>query len=102
VFVEDITDQPEFEREEEDVGLAESGPSSMGQKRKVWDVVHIKLPYLPDTMIIVDDMIGKLPKIRYVDHDVHYATKFLYLVEDTYLINTGEVGPLGKLIMEHA
>jgi hypothetical protein len=56
--------------------------------------MDVTLPYLPDAVIIVDDMLGKVPKLRYTDHDVRDVAKFPDLAEDTYLINTGEVGPL--------
>ena len=51
-------------------------------------------------MVVVDDMLGKVPKLRYSYHDVHNATKFLYLADETYLEKTKEIGPLGKSIME--
>jgi hypothetical protein len=47
-------------------------------------------------------MMGKVPKIRYVDHDVHNVAKFPDLAEETYLIKTMEVGPLDKPIVEPA
>ena len=90
------------ERKEEDADLAEVDTSVLGKKRKVQDAMDIKLPYLPNTMIIVDDMLGKVPKLRYTDDDVCDAAKFLYLAKDTYLINPGKIGPLGKPIMEPA
>jgi len=64
--------------------------------------MDVTLPYLLDVVIIVEDMLGKVPKLRYVDHDVCDATKFPYLAKDTYLINTGEVGPHYKPILELA
>jgi hypothetical protein len=62
--------------------------------------MNITLPYLPDAVVTVDDMLRKVPKIRYSDHDVRDATEFLDLAEDTYLEKKGEIGPLGKPIME--
>jgi hypothetical protein len=62
--------------------------------------MDITLPYLPDAVVTVDDMLGKVPKLRYSDHDVRDVTKFPDLAEETYLTNTGEIGPLGKPIME--
>jgi hypothetical protein len=62
--------------------------------------MDITLPYIPDALVIVDDMLGKLPKLRYSDDDVHDAVEFLDLAEDNYLKNTGEIGPLGKPIMD--
>jgi hypothetical protein len=38
--------------------------------------MDITLPYLLDAVITVDDMLGKVPKLRYVDHDVCDAAKF--------------------------
>jgi hypothetical protein len=45
-------------------------------------------------------MLGKVPKLRYSEHDVHDATEFHHFSEEAYLVNTGEIGPLGKPIME--
>jgi hypothetical protein len=42
----------------------------------------------------VEDMLGKVPKLRYYDHDVRDATKFPDLEEETYLEDMGEIGPL--------
>jgi hypothetical protein len=64
--------------------------------------MDITLLYLPDAVIIVDDMMGKVSKLRYADHDVHDAEKFLELAKESYLINTREIGPLDKPIMDLA
>jgi hypothetical protein len=48
----------------------------------------------------MEDMLKKVPKLRYSDHDVCDAKKFPDLAEEAYLVNTGEIGPLGKPIME--
>jgi hypothetical protein len=95
VLVEDVIDQSDFEMEEEHIDIAEAGPSAMGQ-----DSMDTTLPYLPKTVITMDDNLGKVPKRRYAYHDMHDAAKFLDLVKETYLINTWEIGPLGKQIME--
>jgi hypothetical protein len=50
--------------------------------------------------VTVADMLGKVPKLRYAYHDMHDAAKLSYLAEETYLINTGKIAPLGKPIME--
>jgi hypothetical protein len=68
----------------------------------VSDATKITLPYIPDTVVTVEDMLGKVPKLRYFDHDVRYATKFLGLEEETYLEDMGEIGCLGRPIMEPA
>jgi hypothetical protein len=44
--------------------------------------MEITLPFLPNAVINVDDMLGKVPKLKYTDHDVHDATKFLDFVEE--------------------
>ena len=62
--------------------------------------MDITLPYIPDAIIYVDDMLGKVPNMRYVDHDVHNEEKFVELAEENYLINTREIGHLGKPILE--
>jgi hypothetical protein len=64
--------------------------------------MDITLPYLPDAVITMDYIMGKVPKLRYFDHDVRDATKFPYLLKESYLSNKGEIGPLGKPIMEPA
>jgi hypothetical protein len=51
-------------------------------------------------MVTVEDMLGKVPKLRYFDHDVRYTSKFPKLAEETYLEETGEMGPLGRPILE--
>jgi hypothetical protein len=56
--------------------------------------MDITLPYLPDIMVTVDDMLGEVPKLSYSDHDVCDETKFPYLTEEAYLANTGEIEPL--------
>jgi hypothetical protein len=53
-------------------------------------------------VVIVEDMLVKLPKLRYLDHDVRDTMKFPYLAEEVYLANIGEIVPLGKPIMEPA
>jgi hypothetical protein len=45
-------------------------------------------------------MLGKVPKLKYEDHDVIDTTKFLDIVQEIYLENRGEVGPLGKPILD--
>jgi hypothetical protein len=62
--------------------------------------MDITLPYLSYAVIIVDDMLGKVPKLKYLDHDVRDMTKFPYLDKESYLSNTGEIGPLGKPVMD--
>jgi hypothetical protein len=47
-------------------------------------------------------MPGKVPKLRYSDGDVCDATKFPELDEEAYLVKIGEIGPLGKPIMDPA
>jgi hypothetical protein len=66
----------------------------------VRDNEEITLPYLPDVVVIVEDMLRKVPKLWYSDHDVHDIKHFPYLDEEDYLENTRKLGPLGKLIME--
>jgi hypothetical protein len=100
VLVEDITDQPESVGEEEGTEAAEAGTSVAGKKRKTPDSMEITLPFLPDVVPTVDDMLGKVPKLRYVDHDMRDMAKFPELVEENYLINTGEIGPLGRPVLE--
>jgi hypothetical protein len=44
-------------------------------------------------VVIVEDMLGKVEKIRYSDHDVRDVEKFPDLAEETYLVDTGEIDP---------
>jgi hypothetical protein len=98
VLVEDITDRPDSGREKEEANVVEAGTSTVGHKIKVHDAMDIIVPYLPDPVTSVDDMLRKVLKLIYADHDVHDVTMFPKLVEENYLINTGEIGPLGKPI----
>jgi hypothetical protein len=72
----------------------------VGKKRKTPNSMEITLPFLPDAVPTVDDMLGKVPKLRYADHDVRDMIKFPELAEENYLINTGEIGPLGRPVLE--
>jgi hypothetical protein len=74
----------------------------VGQKRKIPDIMGITLLYLQDAFITMDEMIGKVPNLRYADHKVRDMEKFPDLVEETYLTNTGEIGPLGRPILKNA
>jgi hypothetical protein len=76
VLVKDINGGPESEREEEDADEIEAGPSAAGQKIKSPDAMEVTLPYLSDAVIFVEDMLGKVPKLRYTDYDVRDAAKF--------------------------
>jgi hypothetical protein len=60
-----------------------------GQKRKAPSTVEITLPHLPDVVVVVEDMLGKVPKLKYVDQDVTDTTKFLELGQEIYLENRG-------------
>jgi hypothetical protein len=64
VLVEEITNQADSEGEEDDIETAEVGPFVVRKKIKVKDTTDITLPYLPDTVVTVDDMLRKLPKLR--------------------------------------
>jgi hypothetical protein len=66
----------------------------------VSDVEEITLPYIPDAMIRVEDMLGKVPKLRYYDPNVRDVEKFPNLAEETGLAKMGEIGPLGRPIFE--
>jgi hypothetical protein len=92
----------ESERGEDDTKTTEVVPSVIEQRINVQGAMDITLPYLPNTMVTMDDMLEKVLKLSYSDHDVCDATKFPYLAEETYLENTREIGPLGKSIMDPA
>jgi hypothetical protein len=94
VLVEYIIYQIESEREEEEENATEEGTSIVRQKQNAQDAMEITIPYLRNEVIYVDDMLGKVMKIRYIDHDVHDVDKLQKLAEDIYFINKGEIGPL--------
>jgi len=73
---EDIIDRLESTREEEVTEEAEVGTSVAGKKRKTLDSMEITLPFLPDIVPIVDDMLGKVPKLRYAENDMCDTSKF--------------------------
>jgi hypothetical protein len=88
-LVEDITNQQEYEGAECDTKTMTEGQPTVGKKREEKDVVEITLPYLPDVVVTVEDMLEKLSKLRYSDHDVCNIKKFPYLEEESYLENKG-------------
>jgi hypothetical protein len=84
VLVEDITGQQEIEGEEEEEVEDEAAEENLvvGQKRKAPSAVEITLPYLPDVVVAVEDMLGKVPKLKYADHDVTDTMKFPDLAQE--------------------
>jgi hypothetical protein len=46
------------------------------QKIKAPGEIEITLPYLPDVVVAVEDMLGKVLKLKYSYHDVIDTTKF--------------------------
>jgi hypothetical protein len=64
--------------------------------------VEIILPHILDVVIVVEEMLGKVEKLKYVDHDVTDTTKFPDLAQEIYLENKEELGPLGNPILELA
>jgi hypothetical protein len=57
----------------------------------VSDTTKITLPYISDVVVIVEDMLGKVLKLRYVDHDVKDAAKFPDIAHEIYLEEKGEI-----------
>jgi hypothetical protein len=47
------------------------------------------MPHIPNSVIIVEDMMGCVPKLWYVDHDVTNISKFLELAHEVYMENKG-------------
>jgi hypothetical protein len=43
------------------------------------------MPGIPDGVIINEDMLGKVPQLKYVDHNITYTTKFPELAPSKYL-----------------
>jgi hypothetical protein len=80
----------------------------MGRKRKTLGTpskqnsVEIMLPYIPNVVAIVEYMLGKVAKLKYVDHDVTNTKKFPNLAQEIYLESKEEAGPSGKPILEPA
>jgi hypothetical protein len=90
----------EEEEEPEDEAIEENLATS--QKRKAPSVVEITLPHLPNIVVTVEDMLGKVPKLKYADHEITDTTKFPDFYQESYLEKRGEIGPPGKPIMEPA
>jgi len=88
----------EEEDEHEDEAIEET--LDMGQKRKAPNAVDITLPHLLDVVVAVEDMLGKVPKLKYAYHDITDITKFPDFTQEVYLEEKGEVRPLGKPIMD--
>jgi hypothetical protein len=51
------------------------GKLVVGQKIKVQDVTEITLPNIPDTVVTMEDMLKKFPKLRFSYHDVRAMQK---------------------------
>jgi hypothetical protein len=47
------------------------------------------VPQVLDLVIVVEDMLGFFPKMRYADHDVSELSKFLELVSEVYMEKRG-------------
>jgi hypothetical protein len=47
------------------------------------------VPHIPDLVIVVEYMLGFVPKLRYTDHDVTEVAKFPKLAQDVYMENRG-------------
>jgi len=56
------------------------------------------LSHILDVIIVVEDMLGKVEKLKYADHNVMDTTKFQVLEEEIYLENK-EVRSLGNPIL---
>jgi len=108
VLVKEITCQQEIEGKEEEEAEEELAEENLAicKKRKIPGApskqtsVEIMLPHIPDVIVAVEDMPGKVEKFQYVDHDVTYTTKFPNLVQEIYLENKEEEGHSRKPILE--
>jgi hypothetical protein len=77
VLVEDIKNQSDSKGDEEyTTETVVKGHPIIGQKIKVEDTIDITLPYILDVVVIVEDMLKKVPKLRYSDHDVQRWKSF--------------------------
>jgi hypothetical protein len=47
------------------------------------------LPQIPESVIVVEDMLGFVPKLKYADHDVTEVAKFPELAQEIYMENKG-------------
>jgi hypothetical protein len=52
------------------------------------------------TVVTVEDMLGKVPKLRYSSHDVRDMDNFPDLMKENYFADMGEIGPLGRPILD--
>jgi hypothetical protein len=78
------------------------GHPTVRKKIKTHEAAEITLPHIPDAVVDVEDMLGKVLKLRYSNHEVRDMEKFPELAEEDYLVDTWEIGPLGRPIMEPA
>jgi hypothetical protein len=60
----------------------DDAPSVTLQKTPNYTMVT---PDIPEEFIIDEDMLGKVPQLKYVDHDIMDATKFPKLAPHEYL-----------------
>jgi hypothetical protein len=59
----------------------------------------MSVPHIPDSIIVLEDMMGCVPKLKYADHDVTEVETFPELAQEFYMENTGLTSK-GILIME--
>ena len=99
-MVEEITNHPETKEEEYMTQKIAEGHPTVDQKRKTQVKNEITIPHILDFVVTKEEMLGKVPKLRYSYHDVRNTNKFPDLDEGSYLVETKEIGPLGRPIME--
>jgi hypothetical protein len=59
----------------------------------------LSLPQIPESIIVVEDMLGFVPKLKYADHDITEVAKFLELAQEIYMERKG-ISSLGVPILE--
>jgi hypothetical protein len=53
--------------------------------------VKFLFPQIPESVIVVEDMLGFVPKLKYVDHDVTEVTKFMELAQNNLHGKKGKI-----------
>jgi hypothetical protein len=97
--VEDDHATDEEMQEEETLEETTTGSSKKKASMHTQTQIELSVPHIPDSVVIVEDMLGCVPKLWYVDHDVTEVAKFPELAQEVYMENRGSTSK-GIPIME--
>jgi hypothetical protein len=97
--VEDDRATDEEVQEEETLDEMTTGSSKKKASMHTQIQIELSVPHIPELIIIVEDMLGCVPKLRYADHDVTEVAKFPELAQEVYMENRGSTSK-GIPIME--